>query len=58
MELTVEQLSAMCVDITDVEHIEVKIREDGKVIWVNANDICICRVSNIKHLVVHDERPA
>jgi hypothetical protein len=43
-------------DITGAEHVEVLIRDDRKVIWVNVNGICRLRVCQIETLVVNDER--
>ena len=37
-------------------NIEISIREDGKVIWVNSEQGCLLRVSGIKNLVLDDRR--
>jgi len=35
--------------------VEVRIRSDRKVLWVNTADGCICRISGIEKLLVEDE---
>ena len=40
-------------DITS-EGVEVSIREDGKVLWVNTEEGCVLRISNIKDLIIED----
>ena len=42
-------------DITD-EGVEVDIRRDGEVLWVNTTEGCVLRISNIKDLVIVDGR--
>lgn len=44
-------------DITGAEEVEIKIRKDGNVIWVNTEKGCILRICKIKHLSLEDERP-
>jgi len=36
--------------------VEVKIRWDGKVLWINVDGICVCRVCRINKLILVDER--
>ena len=43
-------------DITGPEAVEVRIRRDGKVVWLNVDGQCVFRVCRIKQLVVNDER--
>jgi len=43
-------------DITGAEVVEVGIRNDGRVLWVNVNGICRLRVCRIKTLVLQDAR--
>jgi len=38
------------------EPVEIKIREDSKVIWINVNETCVLRICGIEKLVVEDER--
>lgn len=45
-------------DITAPEGVEVVIKEDGKVIWVNVDGICRFRSCRIKVLDVVDKRPS
>lgn len=44
------------VDVTAPQDVEVKIRSDGKVVWVNVDGICLFRVCRIQNLTVSDER--
>jgi hypothetical protein len=44
-------------DITGSEGVEVKIRHDGKVLWINTVEGgCVLRICQIKELVLDDER--
>lgn len=36
--------------------VEVEIRQDGKVLWVNIDGICRLRVCQISHLILKDNR--
>lgn len=36
--------------------VEVKVRHDGRVIWVNTKEGCVCRISGINELILEDER--
>lgn len=42
-------------DITAPELVEIKIRFDKKVVWVNIDGICRLRVCQIKNLKVQDD---
>jgi hypothetical protein len=44
------------IDIAEPEVVEIRIRSDGKVIWVNVNGKCYLRICQIKHLDLEDER--
>lgn len=43
-------------DITAPEIVEIQIRSDGKVVWVNVDGICRLRACQVKHVVFNDER--
>jgi predicted RNase H-like nuclease (RuvC/YqgF family) len=44
-------------DITGSEGVEVKVRHDGTVLWVNTVEGgCVLRICKIKSIVVEDER--
>jgi len=43
-------------DITGSECVQVEIRNDGKVVWINTEDGCVVRICRIKHLDVVDNR--
>jgi hypothetical protein len=44
------------IDITAPSDVEVKIRGDGKVVWVNIDGICKLRACRIGKLELVDER--
>lgn len=41
---TPEQLIEAQTDITEPQNVEIQIRNDGKVIWVNVDGICVLRI--------------
>jgi hypothetical protein len=43
-------------DVTAPEAVQVVIRRDGKVVWVNVNGSCVFRACQIKFLEVDDMR--
>jgi len=43
-------------DITAPEIVEILIRNDGLVIWVNVDSVCRFRACKIKSLVLNDDR--
>jgi hypothetical protein len=43
-------------DLTGVKAVEVMVRDDGQVIWINVDGRCVLRVSKIEYLEVNDER--
>ena len=43
-------------DVTAPKHVQVQIRADGKVIWVNVDGVCRFRACQIEELQVDDER--
>ena len=45
-----------CLDITEPQSVEIQIRNDGKVIWINIDGACVFRACRIKELSVIDER--
>ena len=42
------------VDITAPSGVEIKIRDDYKVIWINVDGICVCRICQPKHYLCID----
>jgi hypothetical protein len=50
---TIEAAEAM-LDVMGAEVVEVIIRQDQKVIWVNVNGACILRVCRIDNLTFED----
>lgn len=53
--LELEKLLEKCLDLSGGS-VEVKIRNDGKVVWVNYQGACVLRICRIEHLEVNDER--
>jgi len=43
------------VDITAPDIVQIQIRKDAKVIWVNIDGICVLRACRIKHLIVEND---
>lgn len=44
-------------DLTAPDHgVEVLVRNDGKVLWVNVDGICRLRICQIPELLLNDER--
>ncbi len=43
-------------DIAGANVVEVSIKEDGKVVWINLDGKCILRVCRVKNMVVDDRR--
>jgi Lon protease-like protein len=43
-------------DITGAAIVEVRVRADGRVLWVNVDGICRLRVCQIDQIEVEDER--
>ncbi len=44
-------------DVTDVDHLQIEIRADGAVIWLNTKEGCLVRVCQIGQLELVDNRP-
>lgn len=44
-------------DITKPEHVELRIRSDGKVLWVTVDGQTVLRICQIPTLVLVDDRP-
>ena len=40
------------VDITGAKDIEITIRADGKVVWINTIDRCIVRICRISETII------
>ena len=43
-------------DITGAKEVEVMVKEDGKVLWVNADGLCLLRICRIGRITVEDKR--
>ena len=39
-----------------IEGVQVQVREDGKVLWVNVDGVCRLRVCRIPELEIEDRR--
>lgn len=44
-------------DVTGAQVVDISIRADGTVIWINIDNVCKLRVCRIKKLIVEDNRP-
>lgn len=53
-ERTFQVLDITCSAAT--QEVEVSIKKDGKVLWVNIDGICRLRVCRIPYLVIKDDR--
>ncbi|GAI17333.1 unnamed protein product [marine sediment metagenome] len=52
----IDKLLEKATGITGARVCEISIREDGKVIWINVDGVCVCRVCRIIELVLDDRR--
>jgi len=43
--------------VSDPEHIQILVREDGKTIWINCGTRCLLRACRIVKLSIDDQRP-
>ena len=43
-------------DMVGAEFVEVEIRHDGKVLWINRDGVCVCRICRIDEIRVLDRR--
>jgi hypothetical protein len=49
--------SLAVLDISGAHAVEITVRRDGKVLWVNTEDGCVLRIYKIKgDVVIKDER--
>ena len=46
------------IDITAPDVVEMRVRFDGKVVWINVDGICRFRACQIKTVVIEDDRHA
>jgi hypothetical protein len=53
---TKEVYAGSLLDISNPEHVEVVLKEDHKVLWVNIEGVCKLRVCNIQNFEFKDER--
>jgi hypothetical protein len=52
-----EEIMNIALDITAPNHsVQIEIREDGQVIWVNIDGVCALRVCRIPKLELNDSR--
>lgn len=47
---TGDELMEAHVDITEPQIVEIVVRDDKKVVWVNVDGVCVCRICRIPHL--------
>lgn len=46
----------LSIDLTGPRVVEVSVRQDGKVIWINVDGICRLRACQIETLIIEDRR--
>lgn len=39
-------------DITGADHVEIKVSENGTVVWINVNEVCVLRICRIKKITI------
>lgn len=44
------------IDITTPDVVEIQVRFDGKVVWINVDGICRFRACQIKTVIIQDDR--
>lgn len=44
-------------DITGAKVVQIRISEDGTVVWVNTEENCVLRVCRAEKVVIDDMRP-
>ena len=49
-------LTSAQTDWTGAKVCEISIREDGKIVWINVEGVCLLRVCRIENLVLDDRR--
>jgi hypothetical protein len=52
---SIDNIDSM-IDITQPEFLEVIVRYDGKVVWINVDGICRFRACRLNHLEINDGR--
>jgi hypothetical protein len=56
LEPTAEDLIGAQIDITRPKAVEVRLRNDGSVLWINVDGVCVLRCCQIKNMELIDER--
>lgn len=46
----------MQLDVSGPELVQIQIRQDGKVVWVNVDGLCLLRLCMISKLEIEDRR--
>ncbi len=44
------------VDVTAPKIVQIQIRNDGKVVWINVDGLCVLRCCQIGEIHIEDER--
>lgn len=47
-----QALTDAMLDISRATHVQVEVREDKKVLWINVNGVCVLRVCAIENLEI------
>jgi len=43
-------------DVAAPEVVQVVVKDDGKVIWVNVDGVCLFRACRVEKLIIDDQR--
>ena len=49
-------LTLQIIDLTAPQEVEILIRYDGRVAWINVDGLCVFRACKIRHLTLQDDR--
>lgn len=49
----IQKLHDAALDITGAAVVQIELRGDRKVLWVNVNGVCVLRICNIKFIDDH-----
>jgi hypothetical protein len=51
-ECKLHGMDAEMKDITGAEHVEIKVSENGTVVWINVNEVCVLRICRNKKITI------
>ena len=50
------QITDAFIDVSNAKQVDVEWREDGTVLWVNVNGVCLLRICKIDKLYVGEKK--